>query len=390
MSHPLINLSPDLQQLQDEGYEIEIRGGYLLIHHIPFVDTCGQISYGSLVTSLVLSGNRTQRPDTHVVYWTGTQPCNKDRTKITAIEHGNNCTDLGQGIVTNHSFSNKPPDGYPDYYAKMSRYAEIISAPAKSLNPDVTEKTFIRHSDKTESVFQYEDTNSTRAGIDSINAKLAGQKIAIIGLGGTGAYLLDLLAKTPVEAIHLYDGDPFFQHNAFRSPGAATLPQLSATPKKVDHYERIYTNIHKHVIPHPYYLGEGNLTELDLMDFVFIAIDKNNARKAIIDHLLKTGTPFIDCGLGVNEEGGSLLATIRVTAATTGKNDHLPSRVPLHDNDDDLYRSNIQIAELNMINAAFAVMRWKEFLGFYHDHINWHHLTFTINSAHLDTGNFTT
>jgi hypothetical protein len=389
MSHPLINHSSDLRQLRDEGYEIEIRGGYLLVHHVPYVNAAKEIQYGSLVSTLLLSGNKTQRPDTHVVNWTGSQPCNKDGTKISAIEHSNNRTDLGHGIVSNHSFSNKPRDGYSNYHAKVSRYAEIISGPAKSMNPDVTEKTFFRHDTATESVYRYEDTNSSRAGIDSINVKLAGQKVAIIGLGGTGAYILDLLAKTPVAAIHLFDGDPFYQHNAFRSPGAAQLAQLSVIPKKVDYYASIYSNIHKHIIPHPYYLGEGNLSELDPMTFVFIGIDKNTPRKIIMDHLLISGMPFIDCGLGVNEEGGALLATVRVTASTKDKRDHLAKRVPRQDNDDDLYQSNIQIAELNMINAAFAVMRWKQFLGFYHDHINWHHLTFTTNSAHLDTEDFT-
>lgn len=67
-----------------------------------------------------------------------------------------------------------------------------------------------------ETVFQYIDTNSSRANIEMINMKLERQKIAIIGLGGTGAYILDMVAKTPVKEIHLFDGDSFDQHNAFR------------------------------------------------------------------------------------------------------------------------------------------------------------------------------
>ena len=37
MSQQLINHSPDLKQLRDEGYHIVVYGGYLLIHHIPYV-----------------------------------------------------------------------------------------------------------------------------------------------------------------------------------------------------------------------------------------------------------------------------------------------------------------------------------------------------------------
>jgi tRNA A37 threonylcarbamoyladenosine dehydratase len=45
-------------------------------------------------------------------------------------------------------------------------------------------------------------------------------------MGGTGSYILDLVAKTAVMEIHLFDGDDFNQHNAFRAPGAASLEDL--------------------------------------------------------------------------------------------------------------------------------------------------------------------
>ena len=69
-------------------------------------------------------------------------------------------------------------------------------------------------------VFKYPDANSNRAGISDLNMKFEGQKIAIIGIGGTGSYILDLIAKTNVAEIHIYDGDVFQLHNAFRAPGA--------------------------------------------------------------------------------------------------------------------------------------------------------------------------
>ena len=63
--------------------------------------------------------------------------------------------------------------------------------------------------------------------------KLMNHKVAIIGLGGTGSYILDMLAKTPVSEIHLFDGDDFLTHNAFRSPGAASLDDLSKKQKNL-------------------------------------------------------------------------------------------------------------------------------------------------------------
>jgi hypothetical protein len=46
--------------------------------------------------------------------------------------------------------------------------------------------------------------------------------------------------------------------------------------------------------------------------------------------------------------------------------------------DDDLYASNIQIAELNMLNAVLAVIRWKKHFGFYADDRYEHECSYTI------------
>jgi hypothetical protein len=51
--------------------------------------------------------------------------------------------------------------------------------------------------------------------------------------------------------------------------------------------------------------------------------------------------------------------------------------------DDDLYASNIQIAELNMLNAAFAVLRWKKYFGVYADYRQEHESSYTIETNAL-------
>ena len=39
MSKRLIDLSPDLSKLRDEGHDIEIRANYLLVKDVPYVTT---------------------------------------------------------------------------------------------------------------------------------------------------------------------------------------------------------------------------------------------------------------------------------------------------------------------------------------------------------------
>ena len=392
MSHQLISLSPDLKRLRDEGYEIQVHGGYLLIHHVPYVNSNRQVKFGILISELnLINQHKTAKPNNHVIYFSGEHPCNQDGTIITQIQHGGQGANVAPGITINFSFSNKPAAGYDDYYHKITRYADIISAPAKSLDSTVTERTFkVIADDSQDAVFNYIDTNSSRASIMHLNAKFAGQKIAIIGLGGTGSYILDLVAKTAVSEIHLFDGDLFHLHNAFRSPGAPTNEQLERQMKKVAYFFEIYSRLHKHIIPHDAYIVEDNVSILDGMSFVFISVDRNSIRKILIDYLLQKQIPFIDVGLGVNIIDDNLIGTLRVTSGTKLKSDHLANRISLVDNDNNDYAPNIQIADLNCLNATLAVIKWKKMNGFYQDLQNEHHSTYSINVAQLQNEDFTT
>ena len=83
MLQQLINHSPDLKRLQDEGYELEVKGGYLLIHHIPYVTHLREVKYGILVSELSLANSqRTIKPSTHVINFIGEYPCNADGSII--------------------------------------------------------------------------------------------------------------------------------------------------------------------------------------------------------------------------------------------------------------------------------------------------------------------
>lgn len=392
MLQQLIDLSPDLQKLRNEGYEMQYSGGYLIIHHIPYVNPKKEIHFGSLVTSLTLNGNRTFKPDTHVIHFIGEHPCDKYGNIITAIQHSTGNQQLYTGLIANHSFSNKPPDGYRDYYHKISRYADMISAPAKSINKDVTACTFklINYEDEQD-VFNYYDSNSSRANIQMINEKFKNQEIAIIGIGGTGSYILDLVAKTPVKKIHLFDGDIFLQHNSFRSPGAASKEFFrEAGTNKVDYFADVYSNMHRGIVRHSYYLTEDNLGELDRCSYVFICVDNNRVRKMIMKYLIGKGISFIDVGLGINTVDDTLIGTLRITSATAEKNDHLHLRISEQDDDNNEYATNIQIADLNSLNASLAVIKWKKLSKFYQDIEMEHNSNYCINVSKIINNDSTT
>lgn len=382
MSQPLINRSPDLKRLRDEGYGVEVRGNYLLVHSVPYVNAQRQVVFGSLVSELTLAGDVTVRPQTHVIYFTGDQPCNKDGTPIQQIIHQNATQQLLPGLMIRHTFSNKPPNGYADYYEKMTRYADILSSAAKAVDQSVDARTFKPiESSGNDSVFRYIDTASSRAGTSMISARVAGRRIAIVGLGGSGSYVLDFVAKTPVQEIHLFDDDLFLQHNTFRSPGAASLEDLRRQIKKVEYFAEVYGRMRTGIVPHAVRLDDTNVQVLREFDFVFVCVDRGSVRKVVLEWLIAHGVSFVDVGMGVEVTPDTkLFAVCRTTAGTPERTMHIPSRVPLTDaNGDGVYTRNIQIAELNALNAAFAVIKWKKCAGIYEDVDQEHHSTYSTN-----------
>src|SRR6266545_2739778 len=243
--------SNDLARLQQEGYAIEVRDGFLLLHHIPYVDPDRRVQYGVLVSPLEM-GDVTARPSNHVARFIGSEPCDQNGNPLEKIINGRGVERLAEGIEAAFSFSSKPLSGaYDDYHDKMTTYAAILSSPARELDPDATATPFPTAEHRPEeSVFCYPDTATSRAGIGLVTQRLAGHTIAIAGLGGSGEYILDLVAKTPVGQIHVYDGDRFLSHNAFRAPGAPSIEDLRSAPTKVGYFAALYSNMHRGIVAH--------------------------------------------------------------------------------------------------------------------------------------------
>jgi hypothetical protein len=377
MSVSLTSRSADLRRLFEEGYEVEARDGHLVVYNVPYVGSIGRVRRGTLVTPLTLDGDVTSRPETHVASFGGEAPCDEHGAVISSLLHSSESKEIVPGVIVDHMFSSKPPEGYVDYYELITSYVAILATPAQTIEPGASAMTFrVVETDREESVFLYEDTASARAEISSITAKLAAEKVAIVGLGGTGSYIFDLMAKTPVRELHIWDGDVQRQHNAFRSPGAMTIEELRARESKVDYIHRRYSGMRRGIVPHAEPIDASNVHLLRDMDFVFVAVDKSDARKLIVDQLEECGVAFIDVGMGIDQVDGALTGLVRTTTSTPGRREgrrHLPLAEAELEN---LYAQNIQIADLNALNAVLAVIKWKKLRGFYLDLDHEHHAVY--------------
>jgi hypothetical protein len=385
MSRRPIALSLDLLRLQNEGYDLEIRGGFLLVRNIPYVDDQCIVKTGTLISTLVLTADKTDNPVAdHVAHWVGSHPCHADGSRIAAIENPSRPQDLGHGIRTDFTFSAKA--AYRDYHHKILTYIGRITGEATLIDPEADARIFSPiPADDPDNVFKYIDTASSRAGIDAVNEKLAGLRIGIAGLGGTGAYILDLVAKTWVKEIRIFDGDEFSQHNAFRAPGAPSFEHLQERPHKVNHYEQLYSQMRNGIVAHDVFLDETNLDLLDGLDFVFVCIDRGLPKRIVIERLVANGTPFVDVGMGVVLDEGRLSGIVRLTTSTRETRAETAAHISYSDDDGEAneYASKIQIAELNALNAVMAVIRWKRLFGVYEDRRKDHYAGYSIPSGEI-------
>lgn len=389
MSHPLIDLNDDLRRLRDEGYAVGISGANLVVEDIPYVTATGTVRRdGIIVAPIVIGGDVVGPPDTHVVFFAGDMPHTRDGQPVASFGASPHAQQITPTRTTSFQFSAKPTSGqYPSHTRKIQTYTSYICSHAAALEPDATPLTRrVVPPDDDSSPFCYLDTASARAEINMITAKLAVERVAIVGTGGTGSYVLDLVAKTPVNEIHLFDGDVFSSHNAFRAPGAASIEELRAQPYKVDYLRARYSVLHKRIVAHPQYIDSTNVDSLRDMNFVFLCIDTNPAKRLIVQSLEDFGVTFIDVGMGLFETNATIGGILRVTTSQSDKRLAARANMSLDGSTGtDLYERNIQVADLNMLNATLAVQKWKKLMGFYQDTARERQLLYTVRSNLVTT-----
>jgi hypothetical protein len=255
--------------------------------------------------------------------------------------------------------------GYQSFQEKVVTYLEAITGPAMAAYPEATPLRAIELKAAAQgSPLRYPDTLSSRYNINDLSSLLRGKKIAIIGLGGTGSYILDFVVRTHLEQIALFDDDKVHVHTIFRVPGF--IPRAIGKTK-VEALAQQYGSWHSGIIPVPERITAENIERLHDFDFVFVSVDDGPARLQIVDWLTSNGIAFVDCGMGLNRSLVGLNGVVRITGVDrpaferTVNTAHLPTA----NVEGGEYRKQAQIAELNALNAAFAVVRFKQHFQLY-------------------------
>ncbi|MBY3320630.1 ThiF family adenylyltransferase [Rhizobium laguerreae] len=390
MSRTLIARNPDLQRLREEGFNIQITdANFLVVNDVPYVKSDRTIGIGALASNLDLAGDQTVRPQDHTAKFAGEYPCNSQGNPLLILQHQTQEFSLGSGLKAAHSFSRKPPCGYyENYYEKMTAYVALLAKEVAVIDQDATARTRrIVEGDPDTSPHNYLDTASSRAEINEAAAKLAEEAVAIVGVGGTGSYVLDLVAKTVAKKIHLFDADDFLTHNAFRAPGAASIDELRGRPKKVEYLAQIYSKMHRGIVPHPEKLTAENADQLTGVSFVFLCMESGPEKRVIVQQLESLEIPFVDVGMGLYSKRNSIGGILRSVLSLPDQRDEARSRISFASDDaQNEYDRNIQVADLNALNACLAVIAWKKSRGFYFDLGHERFVSYTVGNSLLSKG----
>lgn len=124
-------------------------------------------------------------------------------------------------------------------------------------------------------------------------AILAGKTVAVIGCGGLGGHLTELLARVGVGSIRCVDGDVFEESNLNRQL-LSTMDTLGTSKAKAAAERVTVIDPAVRVTAHPVFLNRDNARELLTgCDAVLDALDSIEARRILSEACTELGIPLV-------------------------------------------------------------------------------------------------
>lgn len=363
----LASRNPFVDSLLKGGYDVGFINGHLVIFGIPYLNAAGELCHLDMISSLDLREEHLiDAPSDHKVYFAGDRPCNVDGSPI-AAGYSAEARVVSDTIAGTHMLSSKPSGmrAYVSIEEKITQYLNLITSPAVHKYNATPRRALVKHRENAPSPLCFPDTLSARDGVVELSQRLRGVKVAIVGCGGTGAYVLDFIAKTHVQEIHLFDDDVVHVHTLFRLPGMFGEQHLGMA--KVDALCQAYAAFHAGITPHVARVDGANLADLAAFDFAFICVDDGPSRVAIAQFCHDASIAFVDVGMGLNKNDNGLYGFVRTAGGELGDFDRIKGTpfLPAQNAHDREYRAQPQLAELNALNAAMAVIRFKQRMRVY-------------------------
>ena len=385
MSAILTSHDGGLDRVVQAGLDYTIEGDTLTVGPIPYRLPDGSVGHGQLICHLEREGERLRAPSDHTVGWVADEePHTKSGEVLEGLIHQHDAQGWPNGITSRCGMSRKRHDGgYSDYGEKMLAYARLIARETgsswrrESLGSGVV-------NEGNNMVDQ--ETGLTRSAIGDMDQLFAREKLAVIGAGGTGGFIVDMIAKCNVASIDIYDDDVVSQHTQLRWPGIVNRGVVEEHKNKAEYLAQIYASrTNKNIKGHPLRVRRQYLTYFQNMTMVFVAVDRGADRREILTGLTELGVNFIDCGIDLRRQTDGLTASARVVRSACdddrGKRLELVEKTPHKDVGEGMYEAAVQTAEINALNATMAVIAWKQGIGFYKDAFKYRRMRLHVAST---------
>ncbi|MCY4560115.1 MAG: ThiF family adenylyltransferase [Chloroflexi bacterium] len=215
---------------------------------------------------------------------------------------------------------------------------------------------------KIETVFEFEIDGDDARDMKNWRDHARTQRIGIVGLGGVGLWILDLMSKSEVIEIRVWDGDEIEGRNLARAPGWASRDSIGQN--KAEYYAELYRGMRRGIYAQGRYWRPEEEDSFEGLDFVFVAVDKTETRSALCEDLEKKGIPFVDVGMGIELRDGRVRGSCQ--AFYSGED---PGRwriaIPTVEGLGEQQYRQLQLADLGALNAALAVGLWRRHVGQY-------------------------
>lgn len=191
---------------------------------------------------------------------------------------------------------------------------------------------------------------------------VAQEHVAIIGLGGVGAWIADFVVKASPREVHGWDYDCIEPKNILRMPGGLD-PNVWIGRPKADWYQETYSLIHTNVRGHNVkVLPESVQGITEGITFAFVAVDDADDRMMVCDTLANAGIPFVVVGLSPVRKEKRVRVSMRIVTAHVGVSSWREAIPHVGQAGQDDYGS-LDLPDVYSAAAGWAIQSWRKMRG---------------------------
>ncbi len=191
---------------------------------------------------------------------------------------------------------------------------------------------------------------------------VAQERVALVGLGGVGAWIADFVVKAGPREVHGWDYDCIEPKNILRMPGGLD-PNVWIGRPKADWFKETYSLIHTNVHGHnARVLPENVHAAIEGTTFAFVAVDDAHDRMMVCDALASAGVPFVVAGLSPVRKDKRVTVSMRIVTAHVGVSSWRDAVPQVGQAGQDDYGS-LDLPDVYSMAAGWAIQSWRKMRG---------------------------